>query len=97
MKDVKDMTHAEKNALVAELMPHFVEQLMKTDSVITNDGQKATTLSVRFLNSHQISTESRGALDASLKETEDATTILGLRAAVYDALAIIKNIAVGNE
>ena len=97
MNDVKDMTHAEKNALVAELMPHFVEQLMKTDLVITNDGEKAVKLPVRFLNSYQISTESRGDLDTAIAEADSATTIAALKVAVKNGLNAFKRIAVGGD
>ncbi len=95
--NINDMTPAEKSALIDELMPCIVQKLMNTSSVIVNDGKKAVILPVRFLNSHQISTVSRGHLNDAIETAKNASTVDEKLAAVVAGLEVIKTIAIGNE
>lgn len=97
MKDVKEMTSAEKRELVKLLLPDIAEELMLTTKVIANDGTRAHVLPVRFLNTHQISAESRQTLISTIETAQTASTVEEKLEAVIGGLETLKAIALGHN
>lgn len=96
MQNVKNMTFEEKDALVTELMPFFVKKLMNTTEVITNNGERAVKIPVRFINSNQVSTHSREELNGAIEDANSATEFDELKVATVRGLRRLEVILVGD-
>ena len=95
--DIQDMSPTELNKVVDAIFPLLVQKFANTSEVIVNNGSHGQKIKMRFLNSNQISADSRVSLDTALQAMLDAPSVEELGKAAHDFGTVIKTIAIGNE